>query len=96
MLVNGVSIRNRAEVDATKIASKMIFKGTVHGVDFEHNSTVEEIYAQFTRLYPDVVANAIIAERETDHDFETRSFVGQICCLVAGWGNHVYSRNAQN
>ncbi|CZR67160.1 uncharacterized protein PAC_17059 [Phialocephala subalpina] len=44
-------------IPETHTHGDMEFKGTIHGVDFQANGTVESIYAQFTKQHPNVVAS---------------------------------------
>ncbi|KUJ18783.1 uncharacterized protein LY89DRAFT_717320 [Mollisia scopiformis] len=72
------------------------FKGPIHGVYVELNGTADEIYDQFSELYPEVVANVIIpdsvathlAARDSNVELVPRSKTNMLCYPVnaQNWG----------
>ncbi|KAE8444786.1 hypothetical protein EG329_014246 [Mollisiaceae sp. DMI_Dod_QoI] len=69
----------------------MQFNGTIHGVEVELNGTVQEIYAQFLQMHPEITANLTTAGSHTlsSKSLETLEarFKSTIyCCPVASWG----------
>ncbi|CZR60276.1 uncharacterized protein PAC_10172 [Phialocephala subalpina] len=61
ILVSGLAIGSESTIEVPEgytISGAMGFKGTLHGVEVELSGTIEEMYANFTSQYPEVVANA--------------------------------------
>ncbi|KAH8650554.1 hypothetical protein BGZ60DRAFT_534212 [Tricladium varicosporioides] len=71
--------------------SEMRFTGTIHGIEYSGNGTVEQIYAQFKADYPEVVAanTNFTAAGTPIHNLEARNKEQPHCCGEPGgpnWG----------
>ncbi|KAF8859294.1 hypothetical protein BDZ45DRAFT_689391 [Acephala macrosclerotiorum] len=102
LLVSGLAVRSGDNASAGyTVSGKMGFKGSIHGVEVELSGTVEEMYAEFTRMYPEVVANAALHANNTDktrsleNDLQTRtpSPRGDHYCCPVGNSGWTYTRS---
>ncbi|CZR52371.1 uncharacterized protein PAC_02248 [Phialocephala subalpina] len=89
MMVSGLSVQigDSAVTADYAMGGAIVFKGRIQDVEVELSGTVQEMYAEFAKMYSDVVANATAAHKNLDTRNSNVSSKDHYCCPIGGQPN---------